>query len=51
MSVNLSVQANPASGYRTYSRHAINAERSGNWRVELRTRDGMLLSEERFTIR
>ena len=50
-SVELPVQANPGSGYRTYSRHTMSAERSGDWRVELRTRDGMLLHEQRFTVR
>ena len=50
-SVQLRIQASPGSGYRTYSRHTLNAENAGNWRVELRTRDGFLLHEERFVVR
>ena len=49
--VELRVQANPGSGYRTYSRRTMTAESAGDWRVELRTRDGTLLHEERFTVR
>jgi hypothetical protein len=49
--VELRVRANPGSGYRTYSRNTMTAERSGDWRVELRTRNGMLLHRERFTVR
>jgi len=48
--VMLSIQAN-AAGYRTYSRTTIGPERAGNWRVELRTADGRVLSEQRFTVR
>jgi hypothetical protein len=47
-SVELTVHANPGAGYRTYSRNTVTA---GDWRVELRTRDGGLLREERFTVR
>ena len=50
-SVELRIQASPGSGYRTYSRHTLNAENAGNWRVELRTQDGFLLHEERFVVR
>jgi hypothetical protein len=50
-SVELRIQASPGSGYRTYSRHTLNAENAGNWRVELRTNDGLLLHEERFVVR
>jgi len=46
--VGLRVQANQRSGYRTYSRTAVNA---GDWRVELRSRDGAVLHEERFVVR
>jgi hypothetical protein len=46
----LSIQANGA-GYRTYSRTTIAPERAGDWRVELRTEDGRMLREERFTVR
>lgn len=49
--VELRVRANPGSGYRTYSRNTMTAARSGDWRVELRTRNGMLLHEARFTVR
>jgi hypothetical protein len=47
----LRIQANPGAGYRTYSRTAISGERAGDWRVELRSADGTLLHEERFTVR
>ena len=47
--VELTIRANPGSGYRTYSRNTV--FESGEWRVELRTRDGVLLHEERFTVR
>ena len=47
-SVELTVHANPGTGYRTYSRNTVAA---GEWRVELRTRDGALLREERFTVK
>ena len=47
-SVDLSIAANPGAGYRTYSRNTVSA---GDWRVELRTRSGEVLHEERFTVR
>jgi hypothetical protein len=47
--VELTIRANTRSGYRTYSRNTVSA--SGDWRVELRTRDGVLLHEERFIVR
>src|SRR5688572_14591526 len=47
----LRIQANPGAGYRTYSRNTITSERAGNWRVELRSADGAVLHEERFTVR
>jgi Tetratricopeptide repeat/Protein of unknown function (DUF2914) len=49
-SVMLEIQPNGA-GYRTYSRYTISADRAGEWRVELRSEDGRLLREERFTVR
>jgi hypothetical protein len=49
-SVDIRVQASP-SGYRTYSRHTMNSESAGNWRVELRAEDGTMLHEERFAVR
>lgn len=50
-SVDLRIQANPGSGYRTYSRRTVGAENAGNWRVEVRTKDGSVLHEERFVVR
>jgi hypothetical protein len=49
--VQLRIQANPGAGYRTYSRNTISRERAGNWRVELRSADGVVLHEERFIVR
>ena len=49
--VQLRIQANPGVGYRTYSRIKISSESAGEWRVELRSADGSLLHEVRFTVR
>jgi hypothetical protein len=49
--VQLRIEANPGTGYRTYSRSTISAENAGDWRVELRSADGTLLHEEAFTVR
>jgi len=49
--VELPIRANPGSGYRTYSRNTVNAESTGEWRVELRTQNGTLLHQERFIVR
>ena len=49
--VELRVRASGESGYRTYSRHTIGPERSGDWRVELRSQAGELLHEARFVVR
>jgi DUF2914 family protein/tetratricopeptide repeat protein len=49
-SVELRIQASPGTGYRTYSRRTVTAESAGNWRVEVRTKDGSLLHEERFVV-
>ena len=49
--VQLRIQANPSAGYRTFSRNTISVERIGDWRVELRSADGAVLHEERFTVR
>ena len=49
--VPLRIEANPGTGYRTYSRNTITSERAGDWRVELRSADGTVLHEERFTVR
>jgi hypothetical protein len=50
-SVELRIQASPGTGYRTYSRRTVSAESAGNWRVEVRTKDGSVLHEERFVVR
>ena len=49
--VQLRIQPNPGAGYRTYTRNTISSERAGDWRVELRSADGAVLHEERFTVR
>ena len=49
--VTLQVRANPTDGYRTYSRSTVDHQSGGDWRVELRTRDGILLHAERFVVR
>jgi hypothetical protein len=48
--VELDVQPNARNGYRTYSRHTVKDGSQGSWRVELRTNNGQVLHEERFTI-
>jgi hypothetical protein len=49
--VELQIRANPGDGYRTYSRNTVDRLSAGDWRVELRTKDGTLLQEERFVVR
>jgi hypothetical protein len=49
--VELSIRANTSDGYRTYSRATVNNESPADWRVELRTKDGDLLHEQRFAVR
>ena len=49
--VKLHVQANRAGGYRTYSQNVMKSESAGSWRIEIRSEDGALLHEERFTVR
>jgi hypothetical protein len=49
-SVQLHVQASPRVAYRTFSRTNMTDESAGNWRVELRSEDGALLHEERFSV-
>jgi hypothetical protein len=44
----LQIRANPAEGYRTYSRQTVDP---GEWRVEVRSAAGALLHEQRFTVR
>lgn len=50
-SVELRIGANQRNGYRTFSRYNMSSRSAGNWRVELRSRDGILLHEERFAVR
>ena len=45
----LTIHANTETGYRTYSRLTVGG--TGDWKVELRSRDGALLHEERFAVR
>lgn len=47
--VPLRIRANP-SGFRTFSRTSVTADRSGSWKVELRTQDGQLLDEKTFVV-
>lgn len=47
----LQIRANASAGYRTYSRFMIDPGRSGQYRVEVRTADGKVLQETRFTVR
>ncbi len=48
--VKLRIRANQGGGYRTYSRNSVSADRAGDWKVELRAKDGLLLHEERFSV-
>ena len=48
--VPLRVRSSPADGYRTYTRQRIRSGERGPWRVELRSKDGVLLHEERFVV-
>jgi hypothetical protein len=47
-SVKLMIKANATEGYRTYSRQTVDA---GDWRVEVRSENGDLLHEQRFSVR
>ena len=47
-SVRLTTRASASEGYRTYSRQTVNG---GDWRVEVRSTDGTVLHEQRFTVR
>lgn len=49
--VTLTIRPSAGAGYRTYSRQTVDAARRGNWRVELRTPDGVVLASERFEVR
>jgi hypothetical protein len=48
--VDLRVSANTGAGYRTFSRQTVTSDRTGNWRVELRSADGAVLSEQSFVV-
>jgi hypothetical protein len=49
--VELRIRSSPTEGYRTYSRNTVDHQSGGDWRVEIRTKDGILLHEERFVVR
>jgi hypothetical protein len=49
--VELTIRPNTTEGFRTYSRDTIDTRGPADWRVELRTRSGVLLHEERFAVR
>ncbi len=49
--VDLRIRANSTDGYRTYSRQTVDGQSASDWRVELRTSEGVLLHEERFVVR
>ena len=49
--VDLRILASPAIGFRAFSRNRMSTESKGNWRIEVRTEDGTLLHEERFSVR
>jgi hypothetical protein len=51
LTVTLHVGVNLASGWRTDSRITVPEGGATAWRVELRSRDGALLDEKRFTAR
>ena len=46
-SVTLTIRANAIEGYRTYTRLNVT---EGDWRLEVRSADGNLLHEQRFTV-
>ena len=46
--VRLSIRANLAQGYRTYSRQTV--DRGTDWRVEVRSANGDVLHEQRFAV-
>lgn len=48
-SAKLSVRANTNEGYRTFSRLTVDG--AGDWRVEVRSADGDVLHDQRFTVR
>lgn len=50
-SVEFRIQASPNFGYRSFSRNMMDEKSAGDWKVELRTEDGTLLYEERFSVK
>ena len=50
-SVPLTIRASSGSGFRTYSRQTVPEAQPGEWRVEVRSQQGTVLAEERFTVR
>ena len=49
-SVPLTIRASSGSGFRTYSRQTVPEAQPGEWRVEVRSQQGAVLAEERFTV-
>jgi hypothetical protein len=49
-SVDFHVEPSSKVGYRVFSRYTMKDDSAGTWRVELRTKDGLLLHEERFLV-
>jgi hypothetical protein len=49
-SIDFRVDPSRTMGYRIFSRYTMKADSAGNWKVELRTKDGTLLHEERFSV-
>jgi Protein of unknown function (DUF2914)/Tetratricopeptide repeat len=47
----LRILANTTAGYRTYSRNTVDSQGTPEWKVELRSAEGLLLHEERFVVR
>ena len=50
-SVPLTIRASGGAGFRTYSRQTVPEAQPGEWRVEVRSQQGAVLAEERFTVR
>ena len=49
--VDLRIQANPADGFRTFSRQTGGALASGEWRAALLDAAGTVLDEQAFVVR
>ena len=48
MEQTLRIRANPAEGYRTYSRQTVTGP--GEWRVQVSSAEGRTLHEQRFAV-